>query len=335
LIRHLCFFAWIAAGAHAEPDGTPTKGNGWEYIRLGNPNDIATTTRGGILFEGGGKDVDAAYQWMCAKANGGDFLVIRASGTAAYNSYIRGLCPALNSVATLIVGSRAGAEQPFVKDTILKAEALFIAGGDQANYIQYFTGTGVAAAINTLAARGVPVGGTSAGNAVLGQFGYSALTGSVTSEQALANPFTPLITISNGFLNVSPLLRGMFTDDHFTARDRMGRLIAFLARVIQDGNASQVSAIATDERTAYLMEPDGSGAIAGAGDVYFLRTPGPPEVCKAGAPLTFRNLSVYRVGPGGTFNIATWTGSGGTAYKLSAINGVIAPPEPPWHAPPA
>jgi cyanophycinase len=318
----------LATAAYAESDGTLTKGDGWDYIRLGNPNDVATTTRGGILFEGGSTDVDAAYQWMCAKANGGDFLVIRASGTAAYNRYIRGLCPALNSVATLIVYSRTGAGQPFVKDAILKAEALFIAGGDQSNYVKYYAGTPVAAGIDALAARGVPVGGTSAGNAVLAQFGYSALTGSVTSKEALANPFTPLITVANGFLKVSPLLRDKFTDDHFAARDRMGRLIAFLARVIQDGDASQVSAIATDEKTAFLMEPDGSGTITGTGAVYFLRTAGPPEVCQPDTPLTFRSISVYRVRAGGTFHIAAWTGTGGRAYSLSAIGGVLQSTQP-------
>lgn len=305
-----------------------TKGQGWEHIRLGNPNDVATATRGGILFEGGSTDVDAAYRWMCAKANGGDFLVIRARGGADYNSYIRGHCPALNSVSTLIVNSRTGAEQLFVKDTILKAEALFIAGGDQSNYVEYYADTPVAAGIDALAARGVPVGGTSAGNAVLAQFGYSAFTGSVTSKEALANPFTPLITISNGFLNVSPLLRDKFTDDHYAARDRMGRLIAFLARVIQDGNAHQVSAIATDEKTAFLMEPDGTGSVAGAGAVYFLRTPGPPEVCRPGTPLSFRGIPVYRVRAGGTFNIATWTGTGGEAYSLSAIAGALSSTQP-------
>jgi cyanophycinase len=323
LIRQLCWCLFLAAAAHAESDGTVTKGDGWDYIRLGNPADGATATRGGVLFEGGGTDVDAAYQWMCAKANGGDFLVIRASGTAAYNSYIRGLCPAINSVATLIVYSRIGAQQPFVRDTILKAEALFIAGGDQANYVNYYAGTPVATGIETLARRGVPVGGTSAGNAVLAQFGYSALTGSVTSKQALANPFTPLITIENGFLNVSPMLRGIFTDDHFAARDRMGRLITFLARVIQDGDASQVSAIATDEKTAFLMEPDGKGIVAGAGAAYFVRTAGPPEVCKPETPLTFRNVSVYRVRDGGNFDVSKWTGSGGTSYSISAISGIL------------
>jgi len=313
-MRPLLFFL-LAAAACAE--------NGWDYIRLGSPRNVSTPTQGGILFAGGGADVDDAFRWMCAKANGGDFLVLRASGTDAYNSYIRGVCPALNSVATLIVTSRLGAQQPFVKDTILKAAALFIAGGDQANYVNFYGGTPVVKAIDALAARGVPIGGTSAGNAVLAQFGYSALTGSVTSKEALANPFTPLVTISNGFLNLSPLLRNTFTDDHFTARDRMGRLIVFLARVLQDQGVPQVSAIATDEKTAFLMEPGGSGSIVGSGAVYFLRAHSRPEVCKPEMPLTFKNVAVRRLHSGDTFNLATWAATGGSAYKLSAVEGVL------------
>jgi cyanophycinase len=326
--RPLCLLVLLAAIAQAGPYGKVTKGNGWQYTRLGNPNDVVTATRLGVLFEGGGIDVDTAYQWMCEKANGGDLLVIRASGTADYNPYLYGLCPSLNSVATLGIYSRTGAEQPFVKDTILKAEALFIAGGDQSQYVKFYQNTPVADAINTLAARGVPIGGTSAGNAVLAQFGYSGITGSVTSAQALSNPFSPLITIENGLFNLSPLLADKITDDHFVTRNRMGRLITFMARIIQDGNASQVSAIASNEQTAFLMEPDGSGTIAGTSMVYFLRTPGPPEICQPRTPLTFKNISVYRIRAGDTFNIQTWTGTGGAAYTISAVAGVLQSTQP-------
>jgi cyanophycinase len=328
MIRTLCFLAILATAACAGPYGKVTTGDGWVYVRLGNPNDVAPVTRPGILFEGGGTDVDAAYQWMCEKANGGDFLVIRASGTADYNPYIFGLCPSLNSVATLIVYSRAGAQQEFVKDTILKAEALFISGGDQAQYVEYYTDTPVEAAINALAARGVPVGGTSAGNAILAQFGYSGITGSVTSQQALSNPFSPLITIEDGFLNLSPLLADKITDDHFVTRNRMGRLVTFLARIIQDGQAAQVSGIATNENTAFLMEADGWGTVVGSSTAYFLRTPGPPEVCQPDTPLTYNDVSVYRVEAGDTFDIRAWTGTGGTAYTLSAIAGVLQSSQP-------
>ena len=51
---------------------------------------------------------------------------------------------------------------------------MFIAGGDQANYINFWMGTPVQSALNDAIARGVPIGGTSAGLAVLGEWAYSA-----------------------------------------------------------------------------------------------------------------------------------------------------------------
>jgi cyanophycinase len=56
---------------------------------------------------------------------------------------------------------------------------------------------------------------------------------------------------------------------------------------------------------------------------YFLRTPGPPEVCVAGTPLTYRNIEVYRIGPGGRFDLDTWRGAAGISYTLSAEAGVL------------
>ena len=57
--------------------------------------------------------------------------------------------------------------------------------------------------------------------------------------------------------------------------------------------------------------------------VYFMRRSGQPEICQPGVPLTFRNVSIYRIGPGGTFDLDTWNGTGGIAYTLSAEAGVL------------
>ena len=195
--------------------------------------------------------------------------------------------------------------------------------GTQADYVNYWQGTPVNDAVNALAANGVPIGGTSAGNAVLAQFAFSAIVNTVTSQQALANPYNPLVTIDDGFLSLSPLTANTITDDHFVTRDRMGRLITFLARIVQDKSARQVSGIALDEQTAFLMEPDGSGSVVGVSTVYFLRSPGKPQVCKNQTPLTFDNVPVYRIAAGATFNVSTWTGTGGTAYSISAVDGVL------------
>src|SRR4029078_7167034 len=103
---------------------------------------------------------------------------IRATGTDAYNPYIYGL-GTVDSVETLIITSRTGAADPFVVNKIRNAEALFIAGGDQSDYINLWKGTPVADAINYVAnVKKAPVGGTSAGLAVLSQFIYAGQLGS-------------------------------------------------------------------------------------------------------------------------------------------------------------
>jgi len=115
----------------------------YSYFRVGNTNDVTTSTTAGTVLMGGGTDVDAAFQWMCQRSGNGDFLVIRATGTDAYNPYIQQLCPNENSVATLIIPNRTMASDPFVINTIQSAEALWIAGADQSNYINYWKGTPV------------------------------------------------------------------------------------------------------------------------------------------------------------------------------------------------
>ena len=300
------------------------RGEGWIYTRSGFPDDIQTKTEFGIFLAGGGPDLDQAFRWMCKKAGGGDFLVLRATGTPAYNPYIRKICPDQHSVSTLLIGSRAAAADPFVRRAILNAEALFISGGDQANYVRFWKDTAVSRSIEELAARHVPVGGTSAGMAVLSEFAFAALNDTVTSAQALADPFDARVTIDRGFLAISPLLKNTITDTHFAARDRMGRLVAFLARIAENHGARPISAIAADENTALLMEPDGSGAVVGKGAVYFLRTTSAPEGCSPKKPLTYRQIAVQRIGKGRFFNVQSWTGTGSEAAdRLSAINGAL------------
>jgi len=296
----------------------------YSYFRVGNPNDVTTATTAGTALEGGGTDVDAVYQWMCARSGNGDFLVIRATGTDAYNPYIQQLCPNENSVATLIIPNRTAANDPFVASTIQNAEALFIAGGDQSDYINFWKGTPVETAINTLIARGVPIGGTSAGMNVLSQFLYSALgSQGVTSSQALANPFNRYITLDENFVNISSL-QGLIDDPHFVTRDRMGRDLAFLCRVYLNGWSSAPRDIAIDEQTALLLDAAGNGTVVGVSTVYFLQAPGRPQVCQSGTPLTYQNIGVQRINSSGTFNVSHWTGTGVTSYTVSATAGVLS-----------
>jgi cyanophycinase len=276
---------------------------------------------------GGGADLDDAFRWLCKKANGGDFLVLRASGDDDYNSYVNKLCP-LNSVATLIIDNREAANDPTVADIIRHAEVVFISGGDQARYIRAWKGTPVQQAINANIAAGKPIGGTSAGLAVLGEFVYGALgdkpdDNDLASTDVLPNPYFDRVTLIRDFLK-SPHLENLLTDSHFAKRDRMGRTLVFLARIIQDRWSTSPREIAIDEKSAVLVEPDGKATVVGNGKgAYFLSPTRPPGVCQAGQPLTFHGIAIYKAPTGAHFDVPSWKGEGGIAYSLSIEKGTI------------
>ena len=175
MIRSACLaFVVLVVGLAGLAQDKPA----YQYFRVGAAADLVAKSAPGYALMGGGADLDEAFRWLCARAWGGDFLVLRAAGTDAYDPYIAGLedgksCK-LNSVATLVIPSRQAAAEPFVAEAIRHAEAIFIACGDHANYVRFWMGTAVQREINAAIARGVPLGGTSAGLAVMGEWAYSA-----------------------------------------------------------------------------------------------------------------------------------------------------------------
>ncbi len=299
----------------------------FDYIRQGNPEDVQTHAEAGIAMMGGGSDLDEAFRWLCAKAPGGDFLIVRAHGGADYNPYVAGLCQ-VNSVATLIIPSRKAAQDPRVAEIIGQAEAVFIAGGDQSRYVKFWKGTPVEDAINAHVAAGKPIGGTSAGLAVLGQFVYGCHEdkpddADLTSREVLADPYTKRVTVVRDFLKV-PGLDNILTDSHFAKRDRMGRSLGFLARIVQDGWSKAPREIAIDEKSALLVEANGRAKVVGTGlGVYFLQVTDAPEVCKPGQLLTLRNVAAYHAAAGASFDVRAWSGDGGEAYLISVEAGQI------------
>jgi cyanophycinase len=305
----------------------PARAESYKYFRLGNRNDIQTKPTAGVAMMGGGRDLDDAFRWLCNQGDGGDFLILRARGDDDYNSYVNGLCKA-NSVATLIIPDREAANDPAVAEIIRKAEVVFIAGGDQAKYVRGWKGTPVESAINENIAAGKPIGGTSAGLAVEGGFVYGALGDKpderdLSSADVLPNPYFERVTLVRDFLKI-PHLENLITDSHFAKRDRMGRSLGFLARIMKDGWSQSPRELAIDERSAVLVDAGGKARVVGTGKgAYFLRPTHAPEVCENGIPLTFRGVSVYQVRGGGHFDLISWTGDGGTTYLLSVERGKI------------
>jgi cyanophycinase len=321
-LRVLCALAVISVVASSIYAGPKP---GFQAFIAGNPADApqSPSLSPGLVLMGGGTDVDAAFQWMCQRAGGGDFVVIRTTGTDAYNPYIQQLCPQMDSVETIIITSVTGANSAYVSSHIQTAEALWIAGGDQSTYVNLWRGTAVQTGVNFLLnSKLAPVGGTSAGLAVLSQFIYTGELGSVTSSQALANPFHRYVTLDRDLFQ-SALGVNKLYDSHFVTRDRMGRSLTFLARIVNNGWATQPRGIGVDEETALLVTPNGAVSMVGIGAAYFLQAPGPAQVLADKTPLTYLNIGVYKVPQGGTFNFSTWTGTGGVAYTLNVNNGSL------------
>jgi cyanophycinase len=299
--------------------------NLYTYVRIGNAADVSAKTQPGFALMGGGEDLDEAFRWMCSHAGGGDFLILRSHGTDAYNPYVQKLCR-VNSVATLVVSSREAAAIPAVAAIISKAEAIFIAGGDQAQYINFWRGTAMETAINQAIARGVPEGGTSAGLAVQAEYIYSAQNDrpddpNLSSAAALVDPFTRQVALTHGFLK-NPLLAGTITDSHFVRRDRMGRLLAMMARILQDPQVKDLKGIGIDQGAAVLLEADGKAKVVGDGAAYFLRAQGPTAL-RRGGPLEFGPVAAVKVMAGGFFDVSAWKGEA-QPYTYSVHAGVVS-----------
>lgn len=256
---------------------------------VGDTADVVRQPLGGVVLAGGSTDVDAAMRWFLHRSGGGDVLILRASGKDGYNEYLyQKLGETVNSVETILLDNRELASNPDVVRKVRTAEAIFLAGGDQGNYVKFWQGTPVADALNERIRQGAVVGGTSAGCGILGQVYFSALEGTVTSEEALANPYDKHVDLRRDDFLKQPLLANTITDMHYSARERQGRHLVFLARALTDW-ALPARGIGVDEKTAVCVTPDGAVSVFGQGNAYFLQTMGVrPERCQANQPLTWK-----------------------------------------------
>jgi cyanophycinase-like exopeptidase len=315
---------------------------GYTSYFTGNTTNITTSPTFGVCMMGGASESDEAMTWLLQKANGGDVLVLRSTGSNGYNNYLYSqLGVSVNSVETLVVTSVAGATNPYVLNKIANAELIWFAGGDQFNYLSFFKNNAAETALNNhINVKNAPIGGTSAGMAILGNYYFSAQNGSVTSAQALANPFAPNMTLGgNDFLQI-PFLENTITDTHYDNPNRKGRQTAFLGRLTQLLNARSFG-IAANEYVAICVEPGGKAYVYGDYPnyqefAYFLQTNCDavfPETMVSNVPLTWNNnaqaVKVYKVAgtTSGTnyFDLSNWQlGSGGTWENWSVVNGSLS-----------
>ncbi len=309
----------------------------------GSTHDSAPALHGpALILAGGGKDVESALQAAIDTVRGCDtcttavdVAVLRASGADGYNPLFMSL-HGVNSVVTFVITDRAAAERRNVARAVRNAEVVFFAGGDQCNYIRWIKGTRTAKAVESVYARGGAVGGTSAGLAILGDIVYDACPDqSAQSKDVLLDPYSVDVSLSRDFFRW-PFLTSTITDTHFKQRDRMGRLLVFLARSIHDRDLSRqggqagkpaphrpaLTGVGVSERTTLLLKPDGKAVVMGEGPAYLIRADARPELCEKGRPLTYRGFKVWRFGASETIDLAKPPTEGYTT--LDVIDGKLS-----------
>ncbi|MEQ8819726.1 MAG: cyanophycinase [Sumerlaeia bacterium] len=302
----------------------PAKPSGLVSYITGNANDSSRGPSNGpvICLQGGNFDIDEAFEnrvWPVL--NGGDVVVLRTDNSSGYQSYLYNITGSNNrrpdSVETIVVNSRTKANSSYVDWVLRTAEFIYIAGGDQAEYLNYWKDTKVESAIRAAYNRGAAIGGISAGCAVMGEFIYDpdGVPG-VTTSEAVSNPYRSSMIISNGF--VAPgLTNDIITDTHFYERDRMGRSMAFMARLRQDGRTAKITAVCVDEDTAMTIDRNRVGRVDGDGYVYVLREDGATyrRQVRSGQPLRYEDVLCHDVPAGGSFNFGNNTSSR-AAYRV-------------------
>ena len=243
------------------------------YLNYGKVHSSAQ--KPAILLTGGAESgavgEDAATKWFLKQANYGDYLVLRCEGIGGQAQWIvdnyRDL---INSAAELSIDSREAANNPEVVQYIKDADALYLAGGDQNKYEDYWEGTATEDAINYLINhKKVPVAGTSAGMAILGDYYYAPADVGLLSSEILNDPFhknTQDIFRSN-FLQV-PFLKHVITDTHLDRRNdnhpetRYGRIFGLMARIMVAEN-QPVYGIGLEEGAFVAIDENGIAQVFG------------------------------------------------------------------------
>lgn len=311
--------------------------------QTGSITDVVTNPEGGVCLMGGATEDDNAMIWFLNRANGGDVLVLRASGSDGYNDYLyTDLGVSVNSVETIVFNNANASNIPYIHQKINQAEAIWFAGGDQYDYISYWRNTAIDSLINKgIEERNIVIGGTSAGMAIQGGYYFSAQNGTITSDQAMSNPYANNLTVDSTSFLKNEFLDKVITDTHYDDPDRKGRHATFLAKILGKYGV-RAYGIACDEYTAVCVGTDGIASVYGGypsydDNAYFLTTncelsDVTPEVFSNNTPVTWdlnnKAMAVYQVKgtAGGTnnFDLNTWmTGNGGTWNYWYINNGSL------------
>ncbi len=188
--------------------------------------------------------------------------------------------------------SRAETEREDWLATLERSTAVFYTGGNQLRLSTILGGTPVATQVRRLNARGVVVGGTSAGAAILPEH-------MIAYGETGATPKAGMVSLTPGL----GLTNSILVDQHFRQRDRLGRLLSALAY------NPFATGLGLDEDTAAFISPDNEIRVRGSGavtivDVSQLTHSSVADISE-GSPICMTGVRLHILPHGGTFDLNT------------------------------
>ena len=282
-------------------EGCPDPGAGTTIGGFtGTGSDATPSPVRRLVLMGGGPEEDGAARRFVEAAAGGDIVVLRATGSlTSYPDYFSAeLAPSPRPASTITIRTDAPplADHPSVLCRLDRAEAIWLAGGSQWDYLGRWPHP-VHVAIGEAWRRGAAMGGTSAGAVSLGEAAFDARHGTVTSAEALAEPAN--VSVSVGPSNMpQPELRNMIVDSHFTERSREGRLLAFLGRLLAQHRSGSFVGIGIDEGAALEIEEDRYRVSSVRGGAVWMYEATGPAVVQPGRPLSLDGIRRVRLAEG-------------------------------------
>ncbi len=240
-----------------------------------------------LVLMGGGREEDIAARSFVEASLAGDIVILRTSGSlTSYPEYFIGFLASVTprTVVTVRTSNPESGADPAVLCRVARAEAVWLAGGNQWNYLGRWPAA-LHEALAAVAEREGAMGGTSAGAVSLGEGAFDAQFGTVSSNDALADPLRLEVSVSRP-LFAQPELEGILVDSHFSDRQREGRLLVFLARFLADRGEGPVVGVGLDEGVALLIEA-GSFQVTsrGSGAAWLYEVDGPVSLAP-GVPLS-------------------------------------------------
>ncbi|MFE2009111.1 pre-peptidase C-terminal domain-containing protein [Streptomyces sp. NPDC059491] len=302
-----------------------------ERIRLGSASDVSRSSWNGPAFtmNGAGGIVAASMTRAIDDIRGGtgSLDVVVLAGSAPTSGSKTPECDAVmglggvNSCTTWTLSAANDGNNSQVNTDVRNAEFVYFAGGDQCRYAAW-KGTALEASIESVVAKGGGSGGGSAGHHINSPIVYDACNGSVTSAEALANPYDRYISFTTGMLEWADY-GAVVNDSHFVTRDRMGRTMAFLARAVKDGLAPGGAAwgVGVEEGGGSLFLDRNGMATQYGKDAYVVLADHQPEQAVDRKPLTYSGFKIWRLTPGTTFDFRNRPTCG---YYLRSVNNGVA-----------